>query len=53
MINEREELLSYIKFPEYISHIKQDYGYLGYGTFTKTSCNNTGGYFNSFNKSWC
>lgn len=29
MINEREEFLSYINFPEYISHSKQDYGYLG------------------------
>ena len=29
MINEREEFLSYINFPEYISHSKQDYSYLG------------------------
>ena len=29
MINEREEFLSYINFPEYSSHSKTDYGYLG------------------------
>ena len=29
MINEREEFLSYINFPEYSSKSKQDYGYLG------------------------
>ncbi len=29
MINEREEFLSYINFPEYNSHSKTDYGYLG------------------------
>ena len=29
MINEREEFLSYINFPEYISYSKTDYGYLG------------------------
>ena len=29
MINEREEFLSYINFPEYTSRNKQDYGYLG------------------------
>lgn len=28
MINEREEFLSYINFPEYCSKSKQDYGYL-------------------------
>ena len=29
MINEREEFLSYINFPEYSSKSKQDYSYLG------------------------
>ena len=29
MINEREEFLSQINFPEYSSKSKQDYGYLG------------------------
>ena len=29
MINEREEFLSYINFPEYTSRSKQDYAYLG------------------------
>ena len=29
MINEKEEFLSYINFPEYNSHSKTDYGYLG------------------------
>ena len=29
MINEREEFLSYINFPEYSSKSKKDYGYLG------------------------
>ena len=29
MINEREEFLSYINFPEYNSHSKTDNGYLG------------------------
>ena len=29
MINEREEFLSYINFPQYTSHSKTDYGYIG------------------------
>ena len=33
MINEREEFLSYINFPEYTSCSKTDYGYLGRFTF--------------------
>jgi len=33
MINEREEFLSYINFPEYTSYSKTDYGYLGRFTF--------------------